>query len=92
MAFFLLEYELVDDFVTRRTPCREKHLDMLRELHASGTVVMAGALAEPVNRAVLVFQGEDRLIAEDFAKRDPYVLQGLVKRWEARRWTVVIGS
>jgi len=92
MAFFALQYELVDDFVGRRTLYREEHLGLLKELRARGEVVLAGAFAEPIDRALLVFAGSDRAVAESFARRDPYVVNGLVKRWEVRLWTVVIGN
>ena len=29
---------------------------------------------------------------EQFAQRDPYVLEGLVRRWDVRPWTVVVGN
>jgi len=52
---------------------------------------MAGALAEPVDRAVLVFKGETASIAKEFAKNGPYVKNGLITEWEVRPWTMVIG-
>jgi hypothetical protein len=30
--------------------------------------------------------------AEHFAQSDPYVLNGLVKRWHVREWTTVAGE
>ena len=30
--------------------------------------------------------------ASTFAEKDPYVTKGLVKRWEVREWTVVVGT
>ena len=53
---------------------------------------MAGTLAAPADRAVLVFEADDASVAETFAADDPYVRAGLVTRWEARPWTVVIGA
>ncbi len=53
---------------------------------------MAGALADPVDRVVLVFQGEDASAAESFAQNDPYVQHGLITHWEVRPWTVVLGE
>jgi hypothetical protein len=41
---------------------------------------------------LLIFRATDRAVAESFAHDDPYVLNGLVKRWEVRRWTAVIGA
>jgi hypothetical protein len=92
MAFFALQYELADDFVARRVPYRAEHLRLLTDLQGHGEVVLAGAFAEPVDRALLIFSGSDREIAESFARRDPYVVNGLVKRWEVRLWTVVVGG
>ncbi len=91
MPYFVLTYEVVDDFVTRRAPFRPAHLTEVREAHARGEIVMAGALAEPAG-ALLVFRAADRSVAENFAKADPYVHEGLVKSWSVRPWTVVVGN
>ena len=34
----------------------------------------------------------DQTLAEDFARRDPYVANGLVTKWTVRPWAVVIGG
>jgi len=54
--------------------------------------VLGGALANPVDGALLLFKGDSPAVAEDFAKADPYVLNGLVKRWYVREWTTVAGK
>jgi uncharacterized protein YciI len=41
---------------------------------------------------VLVFKAADRHVVEDFAKADPYVLNGLVTSWRVREWTTVMGK
>jgi len=41
---------------------------------------------------VLLFTGESPAAAEAFAKADPYVQAGLVKRWRVREWTTVVGE
>ena len=46
---------------------------------------------DPVDRALLVFQVDDKSKVEAFARKDPYVLNGLVKNWEVRSWKVVVG-
>ena len=53
---------------------------------------MAGALADPADRAVLVFRSADKTVIEDFIRNDPYVLHGLITKWEIRLWTVVVGN
>ena len=92
MAYFALMYELVDDYLTRRTAFRQQHLKMANDLKARGQIVLAGAFADPPDKALLVFHADDRSVAENFAKNDPYVINGLVKRWEVRAWSVVVGN
>ena len=53
---------------------------------------MGGALADPVDGAVLLFRGEGEEVAEEFARADPYVLNGLIARWHVREWTTVVGD
>lgn len=89
---WLLLYDLVDDYLGRRGPLRDEHLGLARAAHDRGELVMAGALADPADRAVLLFRGDDASAAETFATNDPYVKNGLVKDWTVRRWTVVIGG
>ncbi|MCU1339091.1 MAG: hypothetical protein JWO19_4672 [Bryobacterales bacterium] len=89
---FLLFYDVVDDYVDRRGPFRAGHLSLVQEAHDRGELVMAGALTDPADGAVLVFRGPSPLHAESFAQADPYVLNGLVKSWRVRSWNTVIGD
>jgi uncharacterized protein len=91
MPYFTLTYEVVDDFVNQRMPFRPAHLKEVRDANARGELVMAGALGEPAG-ALLIFRAADKSTAETFATNDPYVKQGLVKKWQVRPWTVVIGQ
>ena len=90
--YFALFYDVVDDFVARRAPYREDHLRLAREAHHRGELVLAGALTDPADRALLVFRVSNESIVEDFARNDPYVINGLVTRWQVRAWAVVIGK
>lgn len=92
MKYFVLFYDVVDDYITRRAQYREEHLRLARESHERGELRLAGALSDPADRALLVFHAEDASVAEEFAWKDPYVRYGLVRRWEVRPWTVVIGG
>lgn len=92
MAYYALLYQAGTDFVERRTPYREEHLQMARAAYARGELVMAGALGDPIDRALLVFRGESPEVAETFAHHDPYVRSGLVKHWEVCPWNVVVGG
>jgi uncharacterized protein YciI len=92
MGFYLLEYVLVEDYLSRRSSFREAHLTLAREARARGDLVLAGALSEPPDRAVLVWRTDDPSVVERFVGDDPYVRQGLVTSWTIRPWTVVIGD
>ena len=92
MKHFALMYEVVDGFIDKRMPHREAHLALVRGAQARGELVMAGALGDPPDGALLVFRGDSGEVAERFARADPYVLQGLATRWQVRPWNVVVGG
>ncbi len=92
MSYYALFYEVVDDFVARRSPFRQEHLRLANESCERGELALAGALAEPADRALIVFEVADRSKVEAFARKDPYVTNGLVKKWEVRPWNVVVGN
>ena len=90
MPYFALLYELADDYMARRAPLRAEHLKLASEAQARGEIVLAGAFADPSDKALLIFETPDQTVAESFARSDPYVVNGLVRKWEVRPWTVVI--
>ena len=92
MPYYALIYELVDDYIERRGAFRAEHLKLAAEWHARGELLMGGAFAEPPDKALLIFRSEDRSVPETFVRKDPYVINGLVKSWKVRNWTVVIGN
>jgi uncharacterized protein YciI len=92
MKHFLLFYETAPDYMERRPHFRGEHLRLAWEAFERGELVVAGALADPPDGAVLMFAGEDSSAAENFARNDPYVLNGLISKWYVREWTTVIGD
>jgi uncharacterized protein YciI len=92
VMFWMLIYDLVDDYLERRAALRSEHLELATAAHARGELVLAGALADPPDQAFLVFRADDSAIVEAFVDRDPYVKNRLVKEWRIRPWTVVIGA
>jgi len=71
---------------------KTKHLALAWQSHGKGELLLAGALAPPTDRAVLLFQGESPAAAENFARNDPYVTSGLVQKWTVRQWNTVAGA
>jgi len=92
MKHFLLMYDVVPDYVKRRLPFRAEHIALAREAKSRGDLFLAGALANPVDGAVLIFKGETAAAAEAFAVADPYVKNGLVTHWRVREWSTVVGD
>jgi len=92
MNYYALIYETVDDYVARRAEFREQHLRMARAVRERGELLLAGAFEDPVDRALLIFRADDKSKVEEFAHNDPYVVNGLVKKWEVRAWKVVVGQ
>jgi hypothetical protein len=89
---FLLFYETAPDYLERRGEIRPEHLAYAWKAVERGELLLAGALAVPVDAAVLLFQGDSPRVAEAFAEHDPYVRAGLITSWKVRPWTTVVGE
>ena len=89
---YLLFYEAVEDYEERRKPFRAAHLEHARAAAARGELVLGGAFANPIDGAAIVFRSDSPTAAERFATGDPYVRNGLVKKWYVREWTTVVGD
>ncbi|HWA21653.1 MAG TPA: YciI-like protein [Caulobacterales bacterium] len=92
MKHFLLFYDFGPNVLEERTPHRAAHLAFLN-LHAErGDLVLAGALAHPLDGGVMVFKAETAGDVERIAAADPYVAHGVAKSWRVREWTTVVGK
>lgn len=89
---YLLSYELAPDYLERRGELRSEHLQLAWRAQQAGTLVLAGTLADPVDLALLLFQGDSPDVAQQFAKADPYVIAGLVVAYQVRQWNTVVGE
>ena len=87
----VLEYSLADDYLERRAALREEHLALAQAAHERGELLLAGALPDPYDRALLVWTAP-REVVERFVEQDPYVVNGLVTSWTVRPWNVAIGG
>ena len=90
--YYILFYKTVDGYIEKRIPFRPLHLELVNESHNEGRLVMAGALTDPADGAVLIFKADSPAVAEDFARNDPYVKNGLIAEWYVRPWMVVVGG
>lgn len=92
MKNFAAVISYVDNMVERRAPFRPAHLDFLNGLVAEGKVVAAGAWADPVDGALILYRGDSLEEAEKLCRQDPYNVAGLWTDLKFREWNVVIGS
>lgn len=90
--YYILFYKTIDNYIEKRANYRDEHLQLAEEAYRNGSLIMAGALDEPADQAVLIFKGQSQNIAEEFALNDPYVKNGLIAKWNVRPWRVVIGN
>jgi uncharacterized protein len=81
---YVLFYESADDVLSKAPPNVPGHSARLREFHARGTLLMAGAFADPREGALAIFTSQEA--AEEFARGDPFVLNGVVRSWFIRAW------
>lgn len=88
---YLLMYDFAPDYMERRAEFRNEHLALAWQGCERGEVVLGGALADPADTGLLLFQCDSPATAERFAQADPYVKNGLVTRWRVRKWTTVVG-
>jgi uncharacterized protein YciI len=89
-TYLVLEYSLVEDYLERRAALRDEHLALARTAHERGELLLAGALPDPYDRALLIWTAP-REVVEQFVQADPYVREGLVSGWTIRDWNVVVG-
>ncbi len=89
---YLLFYDVVADYAERRKAFRAAHFEHARRAVERGELILGGALANPIDGAMLLFRGPAPAVAGAFAVADPYVTNGLVLRWRVREWTPVVGE
>jgi uncharacterized protein len=89
---YLMLYDLAPDYLARRGEFRAEHLRLAWESNARGELVLGGALADPADVAVLLFECDSPDVPNRFAAADPYVRNGLVTKHTVRAWTTVVGE
>jgi uncharacterized protein len=89
---YLLFYDVVPDYAERRLPFRAAHLAHAWAAADRGELLLGGALADPIDGAVLLFDCDSPAVVEAFVAADPYMTNGLVTRWRVRPWTTLVGE
>jgi uncharacterized protein YciI len=82
-------YEPAADVLERAPVHLPAHQARIREFHGRGELLMTGTFGDPVTQgSMAVFT--TREAAEAFVAGDPFVLNGVVRRWEGRDWDEVL--
>lgn len=92
MKHFVLFYDYPGDFRERRTPHRPAHIAHANASSARDELQIGGAFVDDPPLGMLLFKGESAAVAEDFARADPYVANGVVTSWRVREWVTVVGA
>ena len=90
---YLLFYDKAPDYAERQVSLTAAHWAHLQVAVRQGKLILGGSLADPVDgSAVLLFKADSMAAVEAFATADPYVVGGVVCRWQARAWQTVVGE
>ena len=60
----LLEYTLAEDYLDRRAALRDEHLALARQAQERGELLLAGALPDPYDRALLVWTAPREVVEQ----------------------------
>ncbi|UVT15018.1 MAG: hypothetical protein H8K04_14475 [Nitrospira sp.] len=80
MKFVIIGYDSPEGEAKRKVH-RPAHLANLEPLDKEGRVVLAGPLTDKAG-SLLVLEFETQAEAEEFARNDPYTVQGVFERLE----------
>ena len=89
---YALHYHYVPNMLERRVPHRTAHLTYAQDYVDKKILVAGGALLPEVKSGLLVLRAKDSEEVERFAKHDPYVVNGLVTKYDIQEWAIAIGS
>jgi uncharacterized protein YciI len=82
---YVVLYESADDVASRAPEHYPAHKSQLDDFHRRGEILMVGTFGDPQRQgSMAIFP--TREAAESFVADDPFVLNGVIKRYEIREW------
>ena len=86
---YVLFYETADDGLAKAPENFPAHQERFMRYAAGGTLLSIGTFADPqAEGAMGIFT--TREAAEEFARDDPFVVNGVVGNWYVREWDDVL--
>ena len=92
MKHYIVFLEFSETFEARRPQFRNEHLTKAWAAVDRGELILAGALANPADEGIFLFESEGPGPAQKFVDEDPYVNNGLVRSWRIREWATTVGN
>jgi uncharacterized protein len=87
VVFFETLYGSLEEAIAKAPDVIAAHRARSKELHAGGTLLMAGAfLNNPLEALRTMAVCTTREAAEEYARGDPFVLNGMVSKWYILEW------
>ena len=91
-VFFETKYGSLDEVREKAPDDMAAHIARSKQWHEDGRLLMAGAFLDrpdqPVDTMVIL---SSREAAEEYVAGDPFVVNGMVSRWEIRPWSNMLG-
>ena len=88
---FVLFYESADDVQSTAPVHLPAHQALFQDFHERGLLLMLGTFGDPqAEGSMAVFS--TREAAEQFAKDDPFVINGVVRNWYLREWNEILAG
>ncbi len=86
---YVVLYESADDVISKAPLHFPAHKARLDEFHARGDLLLVGTFGDPQNEGSMAIFAT-RQGAEEFVSGDPFVLNGVVARYEIREWNEIL--
>lgn len=88
---YVLLYESADDVASQAPLHAAAHREHWHPFRERGELLLIGPFGDPQSQgAMAVFR--TREAAEEFARGDPFVVNGVVRSWEVREWDEAVDS
>lgn len=91
VAFFVISCTSIEEVKAQAPDAFAAHLKRAKQWQEQGRLLMAGAFldtaTEPLMTMGILPSRED---AEEFAKGDPFVVNGMVTNWYIREWANIL--
>jgi uncharacterized protein len=88
---YVLFYESADDVRSKAPAHFAAHVARWKQFQNAGTLLMIGTFANAQDDgSMAIFTSREA--AEEFVKSDPFVLNGVVRRWTIREWNEAIAA